>query len=56
MGVQEAQRVFLGCDLEEAFRSHAAVFAADDARRERRVMDWGVWWGENVERVLGGKA
>ena len=52
MGTHEAQRRFLGCDLEEAFRSHAAVFAAEEARTERRVVDWGRWWRENVENQL----
>jgi hypothetical protein len=37
MGVGAAQREFLGCDLDEAFRSHAVVFAAEEARRERYV-------------------
>ena len=52
MEAHEAQRRFLGCDLEEAFRSHAAVFAAEEARTERRVVDWGRWWRENVENQL----
>lgn len=52
MGAQEAQRAFLGCDLEEAFRSHAVVFAAEEARTEKRVVDWEGWWRENVERQL----
>lgn len=55
MGAAEAQREFLGCDLEEAFRSHAAVFAAEDARKERRVVDWKVWWEEEVEKRLHGR-
>ena len=36
----DAQRKYLGCDLDEAFRSHAMVFAADDARTKRQVVDW----------------
>jgi hypothetical protein len=48
----EAQRKFLGCDLEEAFRSHAAVFAAEEARTERKVVDWKKWWNEKVEGEL----
>lgn len=50
--VAEAQRKFLGCDLEEAFRSHAVVFAAEEARTERKVVDWKKWWGEKVEGEL----
>ncbi|KZM18301.1 uncharacterized protein EKO05_0005157 [Ascochyta rabiei] len=52
VGTHEAQRAFLGCDLEEAFRSHAVVFAAEDARTEKRVVEWKRWWEENVERQL----
>ncbi|KAF1932555.1 NAD(P)-binding protein [Didymella exigua CBS 183.55] len=49
MSTHEAQRTFLGCDLEEAFRSHAVVFAAEDARTKKQVVDWGAWWKEHVE-------
>lgn len=52
MGTQDAQREFLGCDLEEAFRSHAVVFAAEDARAKKQVVDWQAWWRENVERQM----
>jgi hypothetical protein len=52
MPAATAQREFLGCDLEEAFRSHAVVFAAEEARTERRVVDWKSWWGERVEGQL----
>ncbi|KAF2633964.1 streptomycin biosynthesis protein StrI [Macroventuria anomochaeta] len=52
MRTYEAQRAFLGCDLEEAFRSHAVVFAAEDARVQRLVVDWETWWKENVESQL----
>jgi hypothetical protein len=52
MPVGKAQRQFLGCDLEEAFRSHAVVFAAEEARTERTVVDWKKWWNEKVEGEL----
>ncbi|KAF2997572.1 hypothetical protein E8E13_001915 [Curvularia kusanoi] len=52
MGTQDAQRAFLGCDLEEAFRSHAVVFAAEDARTKKQVVDWESWWKEKVESQL----
>jgi hypothetical protein len=52
MPAAQAQREFLGCDLEEAFRSHAVVFAAEDARTERKVVDWKKWWSEKVESQL----
>ncbi|KAF2473325.1 streptomycin biosynthesis protein StrI [Lindgomyces ingoldianus] len=50
MSAAEAQRKFLGCDLDEAFRSHAMVFAADEARKERKVVDWKQWWQDQVEQ------
>lgn len=52
MSATDAQREFLGCDLEEAFRSHAMVFAAEEARTKRQVVDWKKWWNENVEPQL----
>lgn len=55
METHEAQRTFLGCDLDEAFKSHAVVFAAEDARTKKKVVDWGAWWRENVESQLGTK-
>lgn len=46
--VEDAQRQFVGCTLEEIVRSHAMVFAAEEARKERRVVDWREWWQSNV--------
>jgi len=48
MEVSKAQTEFLGVTIEECVRSHAAVFAAEDARREKRVVDWQEWWSNNV--------
>lgn len=42
--VETAQARFVGCTLEEAVRSHAVVFAAEEARREERVVRWEEWW------------
>lgn len=42
--VETAQARFVGCTLEEAVRSHAVVFAAEEARREERVVKWSEWW------------
>ena len=50
MTVAEAQKVHVGCTLEEVIRSHAMVFAAEEARRERKVVNWAEWWKTNVER------
>jgi predicted dehydrogenase len=52
MSTHEAQRAYLGCDLEEAFLSHAVVFAAEDARTQKKVVDWATWWEDNVESQL----
>ncbi|KAK5633116.1 hypothetical protein RRF57_008830 [Xylaria bambusicola] len=43
-----AQKEFIGCSLEEIIRSHAMVFAAEEARRLGRTVDWKAWWDENV--------
>lgn len=48
MSVHEAQIEYLGCTMEEIIRSHATVFAAEEARRERKVVDWQEWWQRNV--------
>ncbi|KAJ6167086.1 hypothetical protein N7470_002533 [Penicillium chermesinum] len=46
LDVETAQARFIGCTLEEAVQSHAVVFAAEEARREERVVRWGEWWEE----------
>ena len=46
MGVDEAQRTFVGCDLEEIVRSHAVVFASEKARMGREIVGWEGWWKE----------
>lgn len=46
--VDEAQTHFVGCTLEEAVRSHAVVFAAEEARREEKVVKWKEWWDEKL--------
>jgi hypothetical protein len=48
MTVKQAQWSHLGCDLDEMLRSHAAVFAAEEARREGTVVDWETWWEKAV--------
>ena len=44
----DAQARFVGCTLEEAVRSHAVVFAAEEARREEKVVRWMDWWDEKL--------
>lgn len=47
MNVAQAQRDLVGCDLEEIILSHAVVFAAEEARREKKVVNWPEWWLKN---------
>ena len=46
--VGKAQVNHVGCTLEDAIRSHAMVFAAEEARTGRKVVDWKSWWKKNV--------
>ncbi|KAG9233520.1 NAD binding Rossmann fold oxidoreductase-like protein [Amylocarpus encephaloides] len=50
--VEEAQRIHVGCSLEEVIRSHAMVFAAEEARRSKAVLDFPQWWKNNVDSAL----
>ena len=52
MSVGEAQQTYVGCTLMDVFRSHAMVFAAEDARRGGKVIDWAEWWDKEVESLL----
>jgi len=52
MQVSKAQTEFLGCAVEEVVRSHAAVFAAEEARLQRKVVHWEEWWNANVAHIL----
>lgn len=49
--VRDAQREFIGCTLEEAVRSHAVVFAAEEARREEKVVRWQDWWDQHMRSI-----
>ena len=50
--IDAAQTEYLGCTVEEVVRSHAAVFAAEEARRTKAAVNWDAWWKSNVEREL----
>ena len=47
-----AQRTHLGCSLNEVVRSHVAVFAAEKARVEGKMVDWKRFWAEEVESQI----
>ncbi|KAF7715662.1 NAD binding Rossmann fold oxidoreductase domain-containing protein [Penicillium ucsense] len=49
LDVETAQARFIGCTLEEAVQSHAMVFAAEEARREERVVRWDEWWQSKLK-------
>ncbi|PFH61717.1 hypothetical protein XA68_16517 [Ophiocordyceps unilateralis] len=44
----EAQNEHLGCTLDEMLRSHALVFAAEEARLGNKVVDWKQFWDRCV--------
>ncbi|KAK4188302.1 hypothetical protein QBC35DRAFT_550048 [Podospora australis] len=52
LSVEQAQAKHVGCTLKEAFMSHAMVFAAEEARVERKIVDWQDWWAKLEERLL----
>lgn len=49
---ERAQTELVGCTLEEVMCSHAMVFCAEEARKNKKVIDWGKWWAEHVEGKL----
>ncbi|KAI0144647.1 streptomycin biosynthesis protein StrI [Xylariaceae sp. FL1272] len=51
LSVEQAQEKYVGCRLREAFMSHAMVFAAEEARLGRKVLDWQDWWAK-LEKCL----
>lgn len=48
---EKAQQEYIGCSLEDIIRSHAVVFAAEEARTTKRVIDWKDWWESNVGEI-----
>ncbi|KAK4197512.1 hypothetical protein QBC40DRAFT_207055 [Triangularia verruculosa] len=47
-----AQKELIGCTLDEVIRSHAMVFCAEEARKEKKVVDWAEWWSREVGSKL----
>ena len=54
MKVTDAQTSYIGCTLADIIRSHALVFAAEDARTGKQIVDWLLWWEREVEGRLAG--
>lgn len=54
MSAEKAQEEHIGCNLEDIIRSHAMVFAAEEARKNRTVINWSHWWADHVEARLNG--
>ena len=54
--ISEAQREYIGCTLEDVVRSHAVVFAAEEARTKQTVVDFPSWWDQEVEASLSGSS
>ncbi|KAI5837250.1 hypothetical protein DFP73DRAFT_568849 [Morchella snyderi] len=46
--VEEAQNNIVGVTVDDVLRSHAVVFAAEEARLGRKVVDWDEWWNREV--------
>ncbi|KAJ0104030.1 hypothetical protein J7T55_009695 [Diaporthe amygdali] len=47
-----AQKEYIGCSLEDVIMSHSMVFAAEEARKNRTVVDFPSWWEEMVVAKL----
>ena len=46
------QRDVLGCTPDDILMSHALVFAAEEARSRRKVIEWDAWWKKMVQEKL----
>ena len=49
---EKSQHDYIGCSLEDIIRSHAMVFAAEEARTGKKVLDWKDWWDTKVGAVV----
>jgi hypothetical protein len=54
--ILEAQKEYIGCTVEDVVRSHAVVFAAEEARTKQVVVDFPSWWDREVEGRLNSSA
>jgi len=49
---EKAQHEVLGCTLEDVVRSHAMVFAAEESRLGKTIVDWNEYWAREVEKGM----
>jgi len=49
--VEKAQKEWIGMDVEECIRSHAVVWAAEEARTKEKVVKWGEWWDGVIKQA-----
>ncbi|KAL3467956.1 hypothetical protein BJX64DRAFT_80784 [Aspergillus heterothallicus] len=47
--VENAQRTYVGCSLEDIVQTHAVVFAAEEARRDENIIKWKEWWDAKLK-------
>ncbi|GAB7354888.1 hypothetical protein MBLNU459_g5526t1 [Dothideomycetes sp. NU459] len=47
-----AQIEYIGCTLEDVIRAHAVVFAAEEARRDEKIVKWQDWWAEKSSEIV----
>lgn len=51
--VEKAQTQYMGVTPEDILRTHAVIFAAEEARKGKLVVDWKTWWEEHVQKWDG---
>ncbi|PNY23362.1 oxidoreductase [Tolypocladium capitatum] len=51
---EQSQNEFVGCTLDEVIRSHVMVFAAEEARLGKKVVDWQQYWNDTVGKEVHG--
>ncbi|KAL7269248.1 hypothetical protein RUND412_008097 [Rhizina undulata] len=51
--VAKVQTEYIKCEVDEILRSHAIVFAAEEARTQKKTVEWEAWWKEKVVRKEG---
>ncbi len=50
--VAEAQKEYIGCSLADIIMTHSMVFAAEEARHGKTVVDFPSWWEKQVVSKL----